>query len=391
MLPHIDAQSAPQPWVFAAHLQFLHRSMKFTSLPFFIVLTLSCAVAAGAEFAGARIFSSQMVLQQDASVLVWGTGDDGETVAVAFRGQTKTARVQNGEWRVALDPMPASADGHPLVLESGGSRITFEDVLVGEVWLASGQSNMQMRLKESVRGEESLARAADDRLRFFVTPANVRPGAAALPLEWNISSPDTAPQVSAVAYYFAEELRRATKIPIGIIQCAYGGSRAEAWCSPELLQKGWPQFERYKKNLTEEALKQHPQRRPSSCYEHMLKPLFPFAVRGTIWYQGESNAAHAVEHRRLLPAMIREFRTSKNLSASVWPARRGTTSTERRISSLPVRGLRRPSIPNVKPRSNSIFRRLGSRHSTGSPCAESTRQSQAGHSSRSIHGSKAIT
>jgi len=260
------------------------------------------------DFAAARIFSNHMVLQRDHPVPVWGTGAEGTTVEVDFAGQKKSATVADGRWEVVLDPMPASTEGRSLVLTSGEKEITFKDILVGDVWLASGQSNMQMALGSTVGGKEAVAPSADPLLRFFITPMKLGPEATSIPAEWDISAPGKTGRLTAVGYHFARELRNATGIPIGIVQCAYGGSRAESWSSPELMSRGWPGYESFLKNQPPEHFEKHPQVVASTCYESMLRPLIPFAFRGTIWYQGEGNSGTPEEHKKLLPAMIEEFR-----------------------------------------------------------------------------------
>ena len=273
-----------------------------------------CAITAGtaatpaSKFAAARIFSNHMVLQRDHPVPVWGTGAEGTTVEVDFAGQKKSATVAEGRWEVALDPMPASTEGRSLVLTSGEKKITFKDILVGDVWLAAGQSNMQMALGGTVGGKEAAAESADPLLRFFITPMKLGPEAPLMPAEWDISAPGKTGRLTAVGYHFARELRQATGIPIGIVQCAYGGSRAESWSSPELMSRGWPGYENFVKNQKPEHFEKHPQVLASTCYESMLRPLIPFAFRGTIWYQGEGNSGTPEEHKKLLPALIGEFR-----------------------------------------------------------------------------------
>jgi sialate O-acetylesterase len=274
----------------------------------YLSLAVMTAAAPSTEFKPARIFSNHMVLQRDHPVPVWGRGPDGATVEVEFAGQKKSTTIAEGHWEVVLDPLPASAEGRSLVLTAGDRKITLEDILVGDVWLASGQSNMQMALGSTVGGKEAAAESADPLLRFFITPMKLGPEAPSIPAEWDISTPGKTGRLTAVGYHFARELRQATGIPIGIVQCAYGGSRAESWSSPELISRGWPGYENFVKNQKPEHFEKHPQVLASACYESMLRPLIPFAFRGTIWYQGEGNSGTPEEHKKLLPALIEEFR-----------------------------------------------------------------------------------
>jgi sialate O-acetylesterase len=271
-------------------------------------LAVLATASPATEFKPARIFSSQMILQREHPVPVWGSGPDGATVEVDFAGQKKTAQVADGRWEVVLDPMPVSAQGRSMTLTTGERKITLEHILVGDVWLASGQSNMQMALGGTVGGKEAISASADPLLRFFITPMKLGPESPSIPAEWDISAPSKTGRLTAVGYHFARELRQATGIPIGIVQCAYGGSRAESWSSPELMSRSWPGYENFVKNQKPEHFEKYPQVVASACYESMLRPLIPFAFRGTIWYQGEGNSGTPDEHKTLLPALIGEFR-----------------------------------------------------------------------------------
>ncbi len=294
---------------------FLPRSRQAAALIVLIgIFLLFCVLSANAianpatELAPARIFSSRMILQRDSPVPVWGTGADGATVEVEFAGQKKSATVVEGKWEVILNPLAGTDDGRPLVITQNDRTITLADILVGDVWLASGQSNMQMALASTVGGKEAIAESADPLLRFFITPMKLGPEAALLPAKWQAAAPGTTARLTAVGYHFARELRKATGIPIGIVQCSHGASPAESWCSPALIQQGWPGYEKFLKNANPEQFEKYPAVRPSVCYESMLRHLIPFAFRGTIWYQGEANAGRPEEHKKLLPAMIAEFR-----------------------------------------------------------------------------------
>lgn len=281
--------------------------MKSISFIYFSLAVIALA-APSTEFKPARIFSSHMVLQRDHPVPVWGSGPDGATIEVDFAGQKKSTTVADGRWEVVFDPLPVSAEGRSMTLTTGDRKITLDDILVGDVWLASGQSNMQMALGSTVGGKEAVAQSADPLLRFFITPMKLGAEAPSLPAEWQVSSPGTTGRLTAVGYHFARELRKATGIPIGVVQSAYGGSRAESWSSPELMSRGWPGYENFIKNQKPGHFEKHPQTLASVCYESMLRPLIPFSFRGTIWYQGEGNSGTPEEHKTLLPALIGEFR-----------------------------------------------------------------------------------
>lgn len=291
-----------------------------------VLVAATATLASAAEVRPARVFSSHMVLQRDQPLPVWGSGPDGETVEVAFAGQKKSVTVADGRWEVVLDPMPGDAAGRQLILTSAGRTTALDDIVVGDVWLASGQSNMQMALANTVGGKEASAASADPLLRFFITPMKLGPEARSIHAAWQTAAPGQTARLTAVGYHFARELCRATGIPIGIVQCAYGGSRAESWCSPELMSGEWSGYERFLRNQKPEHLQAHPQVIASRCYESMLFPLIPFAFRGALWYQGEGNSGTPAEYQQLLPAMIGEFRRHfRRDDMQPTPARRRTS------------------------------------------------------------------
>ncbi|MDQ3755282.1 MAG: sialate O-acetylesterase, partial [Acidobacteriota bacterium] len=292
------------------------------------------------------VLSGGMVLQRDRAVPVWGRADPGEAVTVRFAGQTKKAIAdQDGKWRVNLAPLKANATPATMIV-AGKNTIELKDVLVGEVWLVSGQSNMQWRLSESRDGEAAVAAANHPAIRLFNVSRQVAFKHAAPPLAvWQACTPEAAREFSAAGYYFGVELQKELKVPIGLINSSYGGSQAEAWTPVEYLLASdqlRPTVERTKiweaerprvKADYEEALKQwraaaekakaegaRPQPSPpvpdalreyriaSSIYDGMIASLIPYSIRGAIWYQGESNEARAQQYNVLLPTMIKAWR-----------------------------------------------------------------------------------
>lgn len=207
--------------------------------------TTSAKEAAGSTaFTVSSLFQDHMVLQRDRPVNVWGTASPGEKMTVRFGDQAKQATADDdGNWKFALDPVTASADGRDLKIEgSGGGSIVIGDVLVGEVWLASGQSNMGITVTGAMNREREVAAADYPKIRFFPVPTR----AALEPCktvegEWLVVSPKTVPQMSAVAYAFAREVHRKLNVPVGVIVSAVGGSAAEIWTPREILAKdpGW--------------------------------------------------------------------------------------------------------------------------------------------------------
>jgi sialate O-acetylesterase len=183
-------------------------------------------------------FSDRMILQREMAVPVWGTGTAGETITVEFADQTKTATVgPDGKWQVKLDAMPASSESREFHVKSPGTTLKFADVLVGDVWLASGQSNMDSPLS-SGSAAEALPTANDPLLRFFKVTKTV----AAEPVfepkgQWQATTPENAKGFSAVAYFFAQEIRRTQNVPVGVFNAAWGGTPVQTWMSLESIRR----------------------------------------------------------------------------------------------------------------------------------------------------------
>ena len=275
-----------------------------------------------------------MVLQQGSSVPIWGWADDGENIAVKFRGQTATATAHNRKWSVRLRGLKA---GGPDVLTLATRTRTFQftNVLVGEVWVCSGQSNMEWPLNQAFQPEADIASATNHQIRLFNVP-NVKSDTPTVRINaaWKVCSPEAIKGFSAVGYFFGRDLQPARKSPVGLIQSDWGGSPAEVWMSREALEIN-PRYQseildRYSTDLKnyqaalaafekEKAEAQQggkefkkippwPTWRPTELYNGMMAPLIPYAIKGAIWYQGESNAGRAEQYRTLFPDMIRNWR-----------------------------------------------------------------------------------
>ncbi|MBL9122881.1 MAG: sialate O-acetylesterase [Planctomycetaceae bacterium] len=291
------------------------------------------------------LFTDGAVLQRDMPVPVWGTAQDGEKVTVKFNGQEKSATAKDGRWEVTLDKMSA---GGPFELSiAGENQVTVKDVMVGEVWIASGQSNMQWPVSRSAGAEQAIASAGNPYLRLFTVPRQAMPDPQlSVATKWEPCNSQTLPDFSAVAYYFGRDLQKKLGVAVGLINTSYGGTPAEAWTSREGLLasptlKGmiaardaaianfpaaqeqyakavaaWEQAAAKAKDAGENAPEkpkppQDPStspHSPSGLYNAMIHPLVPYAFRGAIWYQGESNAGRAYEYRTLFPAMISDWR-----------------------------------------------------------------------------------
>jgi len=242
------------------------------------------------------LFTEGMVLQQGTRVPVWGTADADEKVTVSIQGQEVSTTAKDGKWRVNLKDLKA---GGPFEMTVKGSNtIEFKDVLVGEVWVCSGQSNMEWSVSGSRNPKETIANSKNSNIRLFFTPKtpNKTPqtelGKWNGPKQWLECGPTTVPNFSAVGYFFGRDLQKARNVPIGLIQSAWGGTPAEFWTSNDVL-------------TSNPALKGM---RGSTGYNGMIRPLVPYAIKGVIWYQGESNAGQANRYRDLFSAMIKNWR-----------------------------------------------------------------------------------
>ena len=206
----------------------------------FVVFALFClAGSAGAEVRLSGVFGDHMVLQREKSVPVFGTAAPGEKVVVTFHGQSQSSTADaQGEWRVNLASMKADATGQPLTV-AGANTLTMKDVVVGDVWLCSGQSNMDMRLGGCERPED-IASADLPGIRQFSVPT----ASSAVPLktvkgQWSVCSPRSASSFSATAFYFARKVQRELKgaIPIGLLVASVGGTKIDLWLSPDGLME----------------------------------------------------------------------------------------------------------------------------------------------------------
>lgn len=185
-----------------------------------------------------------------------------------------------------------------------------KDVLVGDVWLASGQSNMEMDLAGVKGAKEAIASSANPHLRFFKVDKRLETTDPPLGTTWTVAGPSTSPAMTAVGYHFVREIQETQDIPIGLLQCAYGGTATETWCGPGVFKETYPDWEKWSAAARSNPKVANRNVTPSFLHERMLKTVMPFAIKGFLWYQGESNAGRAEEQKRLLPAMIRDWRKS---------------------------------------------------------------------------------
>lgn len=315
-----------------------------TAIVLLIALSTSTVLA---EVKLPAIFGDNMVLQRDLDVPVWGWADNGENVTVSFAGQTqKTKAGKDGKWRVTLSKLAASSKPQSLKVNS----IEVKNVLVGEVWICSGQSNMAWTVTRAANPQEEIAAAKYPNIRFITVPrkTELTPQDDMAATTWQLCSPQTTGNFSAVAYFFGRHLHKELNIPIGLVNTSVGGTPSESWTSRKALEAKSnlkPLLERWDlqvKNFDEAAAKakfdaamakwkeaikkakaakkKAPRRprparnpgtsthRPGNLFNAMVHPLIPFSVRGAIWYQGESNASRAHQYQTVFPTMINDWR-----------------------------------------------------------------------------------
>jgi sialate O-acetylesterase len=305
------------------------------------------------DLAFAGIFTDHAVLQRDVSSHVWGWGDPNEKVTVSFAGQSKSVTADaSGKWMVKLDAMSASAEGRDLIVQSSikNRQAKIADVLVGDVWLCSGQSNMHFQLKSDQNTAKETSAANHPLLRYFTVEHNFdQKPCGNVAGAWKAVSPATAADCSAVAYYFGKDLTLKLGVPVGLVVSSVGGTRIESWMRSETLvatgQSGsliekwskvspdefkniatvYREFQRQRDEIYPQAVKAAkakgapvppapvmPKQRCHDCssglHNGMIAPLEALSMRGAIWYQGESNSSQSASYEKLLPAMIADWR-----------------------------------------------------------------------------------
>jgi sialate O-acetylesterase len=272
------------------------------------VLLLCLAFKSHGQVQPSKLFSNGMVLQRDTEIRIWGKGTAGAAVTVSLNGASANSVVgENGKWNIALTAMEAGGP-FQMVISSGTQTLTYNDVYIGDVWLASGQSNMEMALSQADNSAAEIASANNPKIRQFKIPKTLADEPSDIVptgSSWTAATTANAGNFSAAGYYFAKALYNDLMIPIGIINTSYGGSRIEAWMSEELLG--------YDESDVVLAGGTYQERQPTKCYNQMLKPLEGFPIKGFIWYQGESNADNiedALEYGSLFKKMIFGWRNA---------------------------------------------------------------------------------
>ena len=308
-----------------------------------------------------RIFGDRMILQRDKPVKLWGWAPDGAKVTVTFANQEVSATSSNGTWKLALEPMPANANGQRLTVNSGNANLSFDDVLIGDVWLCGGQSNMEWRLRSSRDADIEIPCARYPEMRFLrIEPEGTPEPRNDFPAEngagtWLHCTPETIGDCSGVAYYFGKRLHRNLDVPIGLINAAWGGTTAQFWVTRETLDtlpKVKPDLDAYEakcrewieggreegaKARFEADLKEWEKlaaqakekggkapgkpnmknyadpaqgRIPAGPLNAMIMPMAGLSIRGALFYQGENNSFGEgwVPYQETFPAVISDWR-----------------------------------------------------------------------------------
>ncbi|MFC6100200.1 sialate O-acetylesterase [Olivibacter domesticus] len=295
--------------VFPDQFNYLKKQWLFTA---FLVF------AFGSSFAQTTVnslFSDHMVLQQNTKIPVWGTSSSSNSVKVKFNGQEMTAKVTNGKWMATLQPMPVAKNGLTMEILADDT-IRIHDILIGEVWLCSGQSNMERQLgprppQRPIENWENERDKANYPLirEFYVPRLYAKSPQKDAFGKWRVCSPTTVVDFSGVGYFFAEKLYKQLNVPIGILFSAFGGTPAEDWTSRAALENN-PELNKIVKNYVETMKADYKPRGQclSGLYNGMIYPLLPFAIKGVAWYQGESNNSRAAQYQSVLSNMIKNWR-----------------------------------------------------------------------------------
>ena len=268
-----------------------------------------------------------MVLQRETQCPIWGWADPNEPVSVTFAGQKHSTRADEaGRWMVRLRPMKASSNPQALTIR-GKNTLTLDGILVGEVWLCSGQSNMEWGVAQSDNAEQEIASANYPRIRHIKIPhrPSDKPENNVPSDGWKAATPQNVPGFTAVGYYFARKLEKELDCPIGLIGSNWGGTRIEPWIPPVGFQQvpalkeiadrldTYPArtLQKDPRNPLRNALAVNHQT-PLALYNGMIHPLVPFAIRGALWYQGESNNGEGMLYLEKMRALIQGWRTVWN-------------------------------------------------------------------------------
>ncbi|MDT3402776.1 sialate O-acetylesterase [Mucilaginibacter terrae] len=278
---------------------------------FATIIFIALSIAANAQVKLASIFTSNMVLQQKTDAPIWGWDKPGKPVAVTTSWNNKTYKTTTdnaGKWKVKV-PTPSFGGTYTVTINDG--QITkLDNVLIGEVWLCGGQSNMEMPIKgfkgQPIMGSnEAILKSKNNNIRLYTVPRSsvTEVQENSKPSEWRVASPEFVSNFSATGYYFGRLLNEMLNVPVGLINCSYSGSYAEAWLDPETL-KAFPEVKIPAKGDTIKQVS----RTPTTLYNGMLHPILGYGIKGAIYYQGESNYERPDNYEILFPTLVKRWR-----------------------------------------------------------------------------------
>lgn len=269
-----------------------------------------------------EIISSDMIVQRNAVVKIWGWSQKKETITLegSWLSEVITTKAdQSGKWMMTV-PTTNSRASQSIKISDKSSEVVLENILFGDVWLSSGQSNMEMSLsgrkgEPTFHGLEGIAKSNNPNLRLFT----INKSSSTTPIDtlgqvkrWESSNPDAVANFSAVGYFFGSQLQKALDVPIGLIHCSWGGSSIQAWMSEEVLNAIQPfHLDSFPMNTERELRKT-----PTLLYNAMIYPITNYGIKGVIWYQGESNRLEPEIYQELLPAMVKDWRNRWNQNFS---------------------------------------------------------------------------
>ena len=260
------------------------------------------------------LFSDDMILQRNSEVPIWGSSNANEKISIILswnHERVSTLADKNGNWKVDIST-PDAGGPYFIKISSSNSALNFSNILIGEVWITSGQSNMQMTLNgyanEPILGSlDMISNSNNSNIRLFTFErASSKKPISDVKGKWLVSNPENTAAFSAIGYSFAKYLNKVLNIPIGIINTSWGGSPAEAWTDKQTLENNFKKSEI--RNNNNKAVHHN----PSGLFNAMINPLIPYKIRGALWYQGESNVRRANNYTKLMNVMIEGWRREWN-------------------------------------------------------------------------------
>jgi sialate O-acetylesterase len=291
--------------------------MKKLVIVFISLIFISNSTSIFAKIKLPSLIASNMVLQRNTSIKIWGWAKSGEKISIKtswITNEIKLTTPENGKWEVLLKTT-LSKDVQTIQFNSLESNIKLENILFGEVWVCSGQSNMRMPLRgftgqPTFEGNSAIANSRNNNIRLFSITENGNP----TPLDtvvnykkWNVASPENTKDFSAVGYFYAQKLQEILDVPVGIVMTSWGGTRIQPWISKDAVTP-FLDINKVKKDTTEKY-----KRIPSAIFNAMINPITSYTIKGVIWYQGETNRDEPKLYQQLLPEMVKDWRKQWNI------------------------------------------------------------------------------